>query len=110
MLCALCAWHVAIAERHLEVFVHREVVEQVIALEDEPDVLLLQRQPIFLPQRVHRLAVQLVFAAPIGVVHAEDVQQRRLPRTRRSHDRDELARLDVEVDAPQQERFARRRS
>ena len=90
---ALCAWHVAIAERHLEIFVHREVVEQVIALEDEADVLLLQRQPVFLTQRVHRLSLQLVFAPPVGVVHPENVQQRRLPRSRRSHDRDELPGL-----------------
>ena len=56
---------------------------------------------------VDRLTVQLVLAAPVGVVHAEDVKERRLPRSRRPHDRDELAGLDVEVDAPKQKRFAR---
>ena len=78
----------------------------MIALKDEADVLLLQREPIFLPQRVDRLPLQLVLAAPVGVVHPENVQQRRLPRSRRPHDRDEFAGLDVEVDATQQERFA----
>ena len=39
---ALLAAHIAVRERNLEVLVHRQVVEQVVALKDEPDVLLVQ--------------------------------------------------------------------
>ncbi len=102
----LRARHVAIAERHLEVLVDRQIVEQVIALKHEPDVLLLQRQPVFLPHRMDRLMVQLVLSAPISVMHAEDVEQSRLSRSGRPHDRDELSWLHVEIDAPKQKRLA----
>ena len=37
---------VAVGERQLDVLVDRQVVEQVIALEDEPDVALLQRRAL----------------------------------------------------------------
>ena len=48
-----------------------------------------------------RLVHEVVLAGPRAVVHAEDVQQRRLAGARRPHDRDELAFLDVDVDAAQ---------
>ena len=44
---------------------------------------------------------QEVLAAPGAVMQAEDVQQGRLAGARGSHDRDELARLDLERDPPQ---------
>ena len=95
--------HVAVRERQLDVLVHRQVVEQVIALEDEADVRLLQRGTLLLRERVDRLSHEQVLAAPGAVVHAEDVEQRRLAGAGRPHDRDELACLDVERDAAQHE-------
>jgi hypothetical protein len=93
--------HVAIGERQLDVLVDCQVVEQVIALEDEPDVALLQCGALLGGQRVNRMAHQVILAAPGAVVHAEDVQQRGLAGARRSHDGDELTRLDVDADAAQ---------
>ena len=55
----------------------------------------------FARQLVHRLIEEVVLAGPGAVVHADDVQQRRFAGARRAHDRDELAFLDVEVDAAQ---------
>ena len=52
-------------------------------------------------QFVNGHVVEIVFAIPRLIVHADDVQQRRFSGARRAHDRDELARLDVEIDAPQ---------
>ena len=95
---ALLPLHVAVGERHVEVLVDREVVEQVIALEHEADVRLLQLGAFLLPERVNRLAVQVVLAGPGRVVHAEDVEQRGLAGARRPHDRHELARREVERD------------
>src|ERR1043166_5186230 len=45
--------------------------------------------------------VEVVFAVPGLIMHANDVQQRRLPCPGRAHDGNELAGLDVEIDAPQ---------
>ena len=52
---------------------------------------------------VHGPIVEVVLARPRRVVHAEDVQERRLAGARRAHDRDELPLLDVQVDPPQDE-------
>src|SRR5580765_3132637 len=49
---------------------------------------------------MHRMAVEEELARPGAVVHADDVQQRRLARARWPHDRHELAILDVDIDAP----------
>ena len=56
---------------------------------------------------VDRLVEEVVLAGPRAVVHADDVQQRRLAGARRPHDRDELAFLDVDVDAAQHVAAAR---
>src|SRR5689334_23104544 len=39
------------------------------------------------------------------VVHSEDVEQCRFPCSRRTHDRNKLTRLDVEIDAAQHVSF-----
>ena len=62
---------------------------------------LVQLGALLRVQPVHRLVDEVVLAGPRAVVHAEDVEQRRLAGARRPHDRDELALLDVEVDAAQ---------
>ena len=59
--------------------------------------------------RVSFASASVVISSPAIVTRAarrlveagEDVHQRRLARARRAHDRDELARLDVERDAAQ---------
>ena len=98
---ALGLLDVAIRERDVEVLVDGEVIEQVIALEHEADVLLVQLGAVLRAELVHRLIEEVVLAGPGAVVHADDVEQRRLAGARRPHDRDELALLDVDVDAPQ---------
>ena len=50
---------------------------------------------------------QIVFAGPGAVVHAEQMQQRRLAGARRPHDGDELAFLHFRVDAAQHKRLGR---
>src|SRR6185369_2035681 len=84
-----------------EVFVDGEVVEQVIALEDEANVLPAQVAALLAIELVHLLVDQRVLARPSVIEHADYVQQRALSCTRRSHDGDELAFLNVQVDAPQ---------
>jgi len=79
--------------------VHGEVVEQVIALKHEADVLLVQLGSLFRIEPVDRLVHEVVLTRPRAVVHAEDVEERRLAGAGRPHDRDEFAFLDVDVHA-----------
>jgi len=85
-------------ERDVQILVDRQVVQQVVALKHESDVLLVQLRAILGGQLVHRLIEKVVVASPGAVVHADDVQQRGLSGARRSHNRDELSLLDVEID------------
>jgi hypothetical protein len=78
----------------------------VVALENEPDVFLLQLLALLAPDRVHLVAEELVFAGEGAVVHAQDVQQGGLARAGRAHDRDELALGDVQGDAAEHEHLA----
>src|SRR5215207_5576928 len=83
------------------VLLRREVREQVVELEDEPDLP---------PAPAHELrsggARHVEPADPHGPFvrrfePADDVQQRRLPRPRSAHDRRRLARRQTERDAAQ---------
>jgi hypothetical protein len=100
---AILPRHVAVGERHVEVFGDGQVVERVVALEHEAAVLLVQVASLFRCERVDGLSREAVLAAPLGVVHAEDVQERRPARARRSHDGDEFAVRDIERDLPKDE-------
>ena len=100
------AANVAIGKRQLDVFVNGEVVEQVVGLEHETDGALLDCRTLPGSQMVNRLAEQLVLAGPGMVMHAHDVEKCRFASAGRAHDRDELARFDVQRDAPEDERLA----
>ena len=95
---ALLLRHVAVAEGNLQILVDREIVEQVIALEDEADVFFLQIEAFFLLQLVDGVAAEPVFALPRTVMQTEDVEQGRFARTRGAHDRYEFTLADFEVD------------
>src|SRR3954452_24973095 len=73
----------------------------MIALEHEADVLLVQLDAVLRLHPVHLEIQELELAGPGAIQHPEDAQQGRLPRAGRPHDRDELAFLDLQVDAAQ---------
>jgi hypothetical protein len=50
---ALARRDVAVAQRQVEVLRHRQVVDQVVVLEDEADLVALQRLALFRVERVH---------------------------------------------------------
>src|ERR1041384_4588504 len=50
---------------------------------------------------MHGDIIEAVFAVPRVIVHAENVQQSRLPCSGRTHDRNELSGLDIQINAPQ---------
>src|SRR5579859_8120392 len=105
---ALRLLDVFVGERQIQVLGDGEIVEQVIALEDESDVLLIQIRALLAVHLVHGLAGKVILACPLIVEHAQDAHQRRLARPRRSHDGEKFALGDLEIDPAQQPNRARR--
>jgi hypothetical protein len=64
-------------------------------------VLVADRGERVVAQLADHIARELIGAAVRRVEATEDVHERRLARAGRTHDRDELRRVDVEVDAPE---------
>src|SRR5262249_1369607 len=77
-----------------------------VALEHEPDVPVSKLIALILIKFVDRLIEKIIFPSPSSIVHANQVQQRGFARARRSHNRDELALPDIDIDAPQDECLA----
>ena len=72
--CTLRSLDVAIRERDVEVLVDREIVEQVVLLEDESDVAFVQLVAVFDFEFMYRVVVQPVFSVPGSVQHAENAE------------------------------------
>src|SRR5665213_1614219 len=98
---ALFLGDVAIRERNLQVLVNGEVIEEVVILEDEPDIFLLEFKTPFFVELVDRLVSELIFTAPRGIVQAQDVQQGGFAGSGRPHDGKKVTFLDFKVYAPQ---------
>ena len=106
---ALLARHVLVGKRYLKVFEYRQIVDQVIALEDKTHVCFVQFVALFYVQFVDGLSVKIKFAGPRAVQHADNAQQSGLSCPGRPHDGDKLRRLDVQVNPAKQEKFVRAR-
>src|SRR5690606_35555820 len=94
---ALLLRRVAIGERHFEILIDREVVEEVITLENETEGLLLEFEAALLVHLVHRLAFEPVFSGPRAVVQAQHVEQGRFAGAGGAHDRQEIAARDIQI-------------
>src|ERR1051325_7443282 len=86
----------AVAQRDVDVVEDVEVGDEVEALEDEADVLIADPRHLPVGEAADVLAVEMVRAAVKDVEQPGDVEEGRLPRPRRPHDRDELAVVDGE--------------
>src|SRR5271157_2038382 len=64
---------VAVGEGDFEVLVDGQVVEQMVALEDESDVLSLKFEPLLLVEQVDIRRPESVLSHPSGIVKAKDV-------------------------------------
>ena len=98
---ALVLADLSIGERNLEIFINRQIVEQMILLENETDLFVAQRGSFFGFQMMNGRFIQKIFAAPSVVVHAENVEQRRFASAGWAHDRNEFAFGYVDVDVAQ---------
>jgi hypothetical protein len=88
-------------QRQFDVFLRRQHRHQVIELEDETDVVAAPRRQLPGAHRVDALPVDVNLTAAGRIQSADQVEQRRLARTRWAHQRDEVALVDVQVDAVQ---------
>src|ERR1700687_757380 len=104
---ALFVRHVLVGQRHFQVFENRQIVDQVVALEDKADVRFMQLVAFLDVELVNGVTKKVIVPGPSTIQHADDTQQRRLPGARRAHDGDELARLNIQSNSAQQEEFVR---
>ena len=86
---------------HLDVFGGIEIGQQLVALEDEAEILPPQPGDIVRVERRHVLALEAVGAAPFAIEAADDVHQRRLAGAGSANDGDHLSGVDGEVDVLQ---------
>src|SRR5256714_15138227 len=98
--------HIFVGEGNLEVLEDSEIVDEVIALEDEADVRLVQFVAFLQIQFAYGLLEKVVLAGPGAVEHTEDAEQSRLAGTGRPHEGDELARENVQGNAAEDKKFA----
>src|SRR3984885_12395967 len=94
-----------VGQRQLHILGHREIADQVEALEDEADLLIADARALGEAQVLYRLAVQLV--APVGrrIEQSDDREQRRLAATRRSGHGNVIATQDRQVHAGERVRL-----
>ena len=88
---ALCSRDARQGERQLHVRQDGLVGDEIVGLEDEPDAVVAECVPVAVLVFLGRDAVDDEVARVVVVEPADDVEQRRLPRTRRPEDCHELA-------------------
>src|SRR5262249_5480917 len=91
----------AIGERDVEVFIHGQVIDEMVALEHETDVLLVELYAILRFHSMHLVTQELELSGPGAIEHSENAQQSGLPCPRGTHDGDELTFFDLRRDAAQ---------
>ncbi|MGC0393827.1 hypothetical protein ABIF91_006213 [Bradyrhizobium sp. USDA 241] len=99
LLCARAALpgrHPGIDRRDLDVLGRGEIAEQMIALEDEAEMLAPQRRQFVCVEFGGVLAGDTICAGGRAVEAAEDVEQRRFSGSGRAYDRHHLAGLDAQ--------------
>src|SRR5262245_10757882 len=91
------SWHSPIRQRQLHVLVDRQVTDEIEALKDEADLTIPNARTLSGRESRDRLLPQQELAVARRIQQAEDGQQRRLPGTRRTRDRNILASTNVQM-------------
>ena len=90
-----------VKERDVDVLDDRELVDEVVGLEDEAERAAAEGGELVVVHGGDVLAAEKIFAGGGAVEAAEDVEESRFARTRRAHDGDVGAGFDDEADAAQ---------
>src|SRR5258707_6958710 len=98
--------YIAIGKRNVDIFLHRQVVEQMITLKHKTDVLAIELGALPAIQFVHRMLEEHEFARPSVIEQAENAEQRGLARSGGPHNRDKLAFFHLQIHTAQQPRNA----
>ena len=98
---ALFVGDIFIGEGDFEVLEDRQVVDEVVALENEADIGFVKLIALLYIEAMDRLAVKVVFAGPRAIEHPDNAEKRRLPGSRRSHERNKFTRLNLQGHATQ---------
>ena len=96
---ALFAGHAGIDQRQFHVVQRGGAGQQVEGLENEADFLVADARQLVVAHLADQVAVDVILALAGGVQAADQVHQGRLSRTRRPHDGDVLAALDLDIHA-----------
>ena len=96
---------VAVEQRKLDVLDCRSAREQIEALKNESDFRVANHSALIAIELRDVDAVEHVGAGRRTIETSDDVHQRRFAGTGRTHDGDELAFIDVEVDARERVHF-----
>ena len=97
----LDARHLRVDQRELDVLQRGRACQQIEGLKNESDFLVAHCCQLVVAHCLDCRAIEDVFAGGRPVEAADDVHERRLSRSGRTHDRDVLAMLDDEIDAAQ---------
>src|SRR5215469_2963837 len=106
---ALFMRDVLVGKGHFEILKYREIVDQVIALKDKPNVGFVQFIAFFDVEPVNGLTIEVEFAGPGAIEHSDDAEQRGFSCAGRAHDGDKFARLNIQIDAAQKKEAVRPR-
>jgi hypothetical protein len=71
----------------------------VVTLKNEANILLVNFRAGLFVEAMDGKLQKIIFAGPGRIVHAEQVKECRLPRPGRTHNGDEFALFDIEIDA-----------
>src|SRR5487761_1385867 len=95
---ALGGWHAgAVGERQLDVFIHRQVADEVETLKDETNLLIANARALRKAEVFYRARVQQIAAAARRIQQAQDGKQGGLAAAGRTGDGDVLSAIDVEM-------------
>src|SRR4030095_274888 len=94
----LVATDFSIRERDLEIFVNRQIVEQMVLLKNKTDMLVAEGGTFLGFQMMNGGVVEKIFPGPAVIVASEKVKERRFAGARRPHHGNELALRNFNVD------------
>ena len=99
------ARHPAIGQRQLDVFINRQVADEIEALENEADLAIADARALGKGEIGDLAALERIAAVRRRVEQPEDGEQSRFSATRRPGDGDIFAGANVEVNARKRVRF-----
>src|SRR6266851_7080298 len=77
--------HILVREWYFQIFEDRQIVDQVIALKNEPDVRLMQFIALLDVEFMDRFAEEVVVPGPSAIEHSHDAQKGGFSRPGRPH-------------------------